>query len=195
MQGSCIGPLLFTIYINDIANLFNENIKCNLYADDVRLYYVIDSQDDCFILQSAVDEFIAWSVKWQLKMSNTKCMTSRIGLCVTNMHSNHICNDSMPSPVIVRDMGIIVDANLIFRQHLRSITAKAHARCYLIFKCFLSKDPLVLYRAFVVYVRPLLEYASCSWSPCNVSGKFTKGFEGCQTLSTMNASPFLMMKH
>ena len=52
MQGSCVGPLLFIIYINDVADLFNDNIKCSLYADDVRLYSVIDSQDDCFILQS-----------------------------------------------------------------------------------------------------------------------------------------------
>ena len=64
MRGSSIGPLLFIIYINDVANLFNGNIKCNLYADDVGLYSVIDSQDDCFILQSAVDELVAWSVKW-----------------------------------------------------------------------------------------------------------------------------------
>ena len=65
---------------------------------------------------------------------------------------------------------MLVDTKLSFSQHLRSIAVKTQARCCLIFKCFLSKDPVVLYRAFVVYVRPLLEYASCSWSPCNVSG-------------------------
>ena len=97
----------------------------------------------------------------------------------------------MPSPVIVRDLGILVDRKLNFSQHLRSITAKAHARCCLIFKCFLSKDPVVLYRAFVVYVRRLLEYASCSLSPYNVSGikmveavqrKFTKRHRGMSNL-------------
>ena len=69
-------------------------------------------------------------------------MTSRIGLRVTNMYLYHISNDLMPSPVIVRDLGILIDRKLNFSQHLRSITAKAHARCCLIFKCFLSKDPL-----------------------------------------------------
>ena len=134
MQGSCIGPLLFIIYINDVADMFNGNIKCSLYADDVKLDSVIDSQDDCFILQSAIDEFVAWSVKWQLKISCAKCMTSRIGLRVSNMHLYHISNDLMPSPVIVRDLGILVDRKLNCFQHLRSITAKAHARCCLIFK-------------------------------------------------------------
>ena len=59
VQGSCIGPLLFIIYINDVADLFHETIKCSLYADDVKLYSVIDSQKDCFILQSATDEPVA----------------------------------------------------------------------------------------------------------------------------------------
>ena len=59
VQDSCIGPLLFIIYINDVADLFNRHIKCSLYADDVKLYSVIDSQDDCFILQSAIDELVS----------------------------------------------------------------------------------------------------------------------------------------
>ena len=45
---------LFIIYINDVDYLFNGNIKCSLYADDVKLYSVIDLQDVCFILQSEI---------------------------------------------------------------------------------------------------------------------------------------------
>ena len=86
---------VFIIYINDVADLFNENIKCSLYAYDVKLYSVIDSDDDLIILQSAIDELVTWSVKWQLKISYTKCMTSRIGLRVTNMHLYNISNDLM----------------------------------------------------------------------------------------------------
>ena len=61
----------------------------------------------------------------------------------------------------------------------------------MIFKFSLTKDPVVHYRAFVVYVRPLLKYASCSCSPCNVSGikmveavqrKFTKRLRGMANL-------------
>ena len=53
------------------------------------------------ILQSAIDDLVAWSVKWQLKISYTKCMTSRR---VTNTHSYHINNELMPSPLAIRDL-------------------------------------------------------------------------------------------
>ena len=45
------------------------------------------------------------------------------------------------------------------------IVAKAHARASLIHKCFLSKDRSILVKAYVTYVRPLLEYAVHVWSP------------------------------
>ena len=97
----------------------------------------------------------------------------------------------MPIPVIIRDLGILVDKKLNCSRDLRSIFVKSHACCCMIFKCFLSKDPVVLCHAFAVYVRPLLEYAFCSWSPCNVSGikmvetvqhKFTKRLRGMSNL-------------
>ena len=132
-------------------------------------------------------------------------MTSCFGLRVTNMHSYHISNDLMPSPVIVRDLGIFVDRKLNFSQHLRSVTAKAPASCCLIFKCF-------FYRRILLFsIGPLLFTIDHCWSTPLALGRHVtflvlrwsrqssanlqKGFEGCQTLTTRNASPFLMPKH
>ena len=37
-QGSCLGPLLFLVYFNDIPNVI-ENCTIAMYADDTVLYY------------------------------------------------------------------------------------------------------------------------------------------------------------
>jgi len=65
----------------------------------------------------------------------------------------------------VNDLGIFVDDRLTFNCHINNIVARASARANPIHKCFTSKDVTTMTRAFVVYVRPLLEYASPVWSP------------------------------
>ena len=59
-------------------------------------------------------------------------------------------------------------------------------------RCFHSRDPGVLTKAFVVYVRPTVEYCSPVWSPCtvlninnieSVQRTFTKRLSGMRSLS------------
>ena len=42
-QGSVLGPLLFVIYISDIADIFSDNVISKFFADDVKLYTQIKS--------------------------------------------------------------------------------------------------------------------------------------------------------
>ena len=55
-----------------------------------------------------------------------------------------------------RDLGINIDSRLTFGPHINSIVAKAHLRASQILRCFISRDPEILIKAFITYVRPLL---------------------------------------
>jgi len=191
IQGSCLGPLLFILYINDIVQLFDGLCVCKLYADDLKLYSIVESPTDHQTMQYALNRLFKWADTWQLNISYKKCSALPVGSLsldyVFTFGSNTVSNVSC-----VRDLGVLIDSNLSFAEHISHIVAKAHARACLIHKCFLSRDTSTLVRAFITYVRPLLEYCSCVWSPHlknsiykieSVQRKFTKRLRGLSKLS------------
>ena len=75
-QGSVLGPLLFVIYINDMPNNIMSNVY--LFADDTKLYRVIEGEQDKSKLQDDLLELQNWSNKWLLSFHPDKCKIMRI---------------------------------------------------------------------------------------------------------------------
>ena len=62
-------------------------------------------------------------------------------------------------------LGATIHTNLKFQEHINQITKQANQRANLIHRCFISRDLSNFTRAFITYVRPMLEYNSPVWSP------------------------------
>ena len=58
-QGSILGPLLFILYINDIANVSNI-FKINLFADDISLFHKHDNFE--ILIKETNEELINYLV-------------------------------------------------------------------------------------------------------------------------------------
>jgi len=58
---------------------------------------------------------------------------------------------------VVRELGVHVDCLLKFDRRISLIVHKAMTRARLNLKRFLSQDRELLFKAYCVYVRPLLE--------------------------------------
>jgi len=209
VQGSCLGPLLFLIYINDICNIFSGNITSKRYADDLKLYSTIESELDEDQLQLCLDDLGKWTETWQLTISIKKCQTLQIGSRALlkynqpNCRQYHIGSDNLPSVQSVVDLGVTVDRNIKFNEHIQKIVRKASTKCYLIRKCFISRHTPTLLQAFKTYVRPLLEYNSAVWSPHllkdiniieNVQRRFTKRLRGLYNMSYDERLSYLQLE-
>ena len=70
-QGSVLGPLLFTLYINNL----HDNITCGikLFTDDTKIYSAIKDNSDTLFLQKNLLMVNEWSHKWLLKFNMDKC--------------------------------------------------------------------------------------------------------------------------
>jgi len=76
----------------------------------------------------------------------------------------HIHDTGLPQLSQGRDLGVVITSDLSCSLHIQQICVKAHQRANSILHCFVSGNVKLILRAFIVYVRPMLEYNSVTWS-------------------------------
>ena len=60
LQGTVLGPILFLIYVNDMPQAVDKEVIIKLFADDSKVYKVIESIKDCLCLQRALINLLVW---------------------------------------------------------------------------------------------------------------------------------------
>ena len=140
-----------------------------MFADDLKLYSSITSDSDSVRLQSNLHQLEKWSDLWQLTISVKKCSILHISNNEKSRNKYKLCNTELPISSPVRDLGVLVDSKLKFDIHINTIVSKAYQRSNCIYRCFLCRDVCWLMKAFTIYVRPILEYASSIWNPTYIT--------------------------
>lgn len=170
-QGSVLGPILFIVFINDIADKLPPEMRSKIFADDLKSYIKIDKPSDMIVFQSALDNLSLWATDWQLPIAGLKSYWMKL----SNKNSKdeipifNIANDVLVESKQVKDLGIIFDSSLCFSNYITSIISKAKQRIYLLHKSFVTKDPITLIVAYKTYVLPIFDYCSQVWSPRHVT--------------------------
>ena len=169
-QGSVLGPLLFLLYINDLANgSLSENCFASLYVDDLLLYKIITDPRDYATLQSDINSIADWINEHYLSLNSSKCKC----MTVTRLRQHSVSpptlllnGEPMEKVDSYKYLGITLTSDLTWSDHIRNITAKSRRLVGLLYRQFYKwSSPATLSRLYVSLVRPLLEYASPAWSP------------------------------
>ena len=164
VQGSNLGPLLFILFINDIVDLISGPSKCKLFADDLKLYSSVVLESDADALQAVLNNVVTWSRVWQLSINSKKSCMMHAGRHNPN-YAYFLDSDYITPNNLVRDLGIVYDSNLCFKNFVNSVVSRAYQRINLIFRAFCSRNLVLMTRVYTTYVRPILEYCSYIWSP------------------------------
>ena len=76
-QGSILGPLHFTIFIDDI----DEEVLCEIskFADDTKIASRVNILIGIRSMQRALDKLVAWASRWDMDFNVNKCGVMHIG--------------------------------------------------------------------------------------------------------------------
>lgn len=164
-QGSVLGPLLFVIYINDLPEVITSGAF--LFADDTKIFHQVTSLEDALILQADIDALTDWSQKWLLKFNIDKCHVLTLGKFENITHTHHytLYGNELEHVFEEKDLGVTVDMELKFEEHISAKVKKANAIMGLIRRSFSFLDCDLFRRLYTTFVRPHLEYAQSVWSP------------------------------
>ena len=165
-QGSNMGPLLFMLFFNDVTLLLGVGCKL-VYADDLKLFLVVQTIEDCHRLQSMLNIFVDWCRKNWLVISIAKCEVITFHRIQNPIIFDYRINGLELKRVDrVNDLGILLDARLTFHLHHTTIISKATRQLGFISKIARDlKDPHCMKALYCSLVRPLLENCSLVWFP------------------------------
>ena len=138
-QGSVLGPILFLIYINDII----DNLKCNayLFADDMKIFTDVKNNSDALKLQNDFNLVVKWTDLWLLKLNISKCKVLNIRTHPNSIINNYYISLGEKDQYLLnsnceKDLGISVDSELNFENHIMDKVKKANRILGLIKRSF-----------------------------------------------------------
>ena len=120
-----LGPTLFLIYINDIADSISSSIR--LFADDCVLYRPIQSPEDHLELQRDLDRLVHWGDTWSMEFNIKKCAIMQFTTTSSKLqHNGYIMKGQTLETVQHHPyLGVELSDNMKFNLHINNISKKA----------------------------------------------------------------------
>ena len=170
-QGSILGPLLFLIYINDISNNLQSDIK--LFADDTSIFSVVnDPNSSAMAINDDLLKIQQWSYQWKMvfnpdisKKAHEVIFSRKVN---KPNHPDLFFNQVQVARVSEqKHLGVILDEKLNFNSHIKMITDKVIKGIGILRKLhhFLPRHSLLtIYKSFI---RSHLDYADVIYDQPN----------------------------
>lgn len=166
-QGSVLGPLLFIIYTNDLPNSITHSHTI-LFADDTTIFAKSNNLTTLYDnVNSDLDSLYQWfkTNKLSLNVGKTNYMlfTNNKNVSAIQDHKIKIGDDEIEHKKMVKFLGIIIDENLNWQNHIEMTKNKISAISYSLkmVKKLLPKQTMkTLYEALI---QPHIEYGITIW--------------------------------
>ena len=165
-QGSILGPLLFLLYINDLANV-SDIVFTLLFADDSNMFLSGPNPDDLILrMNNEMSKVVAWLKvnKLSLNLKKTHFIIFRKGRGdISLKHDMIIDNVTIGMAKQTKFLGVIIDHRLTFDSHISYIKGKISRGIGILFKAKRLLNETTLLSLYYAFVYPYFIYCITVW--------------------------------
>ena len=162
-QGSCLGPMLFTLYASPVFEVIHKHgLNAHGYADDVQFYGSFNPNDTegernaSYVLEECATDIMNWSKAMNLKMNETKTdylvVGTRQQIAKLDLVSVNIGNHDVNASESVKNLGTFFDKNMNMEVFVLNKCKAAYRQLFSIGrirKCLTYKDTEMLIHSLV----------------------------------------------
>ena len=129
-QGSILGPLLFLIYINDLADGLSSNAK--LFADDTSLFSVVhNANTTAKELNNDLVKISRWAYQWKMSFNPDPSKQAQEVIFSRKTKKEYhpplaFNNNNVSETNSQKHLGVVLDNHLSFEDHLKMILNKVN---------------------------------------------------------------------
>ena len=155
-QGSILGPLLFLIYINALADGLSSIAK--LFVDDTSLFSVAhNANTTAKELNNGLVKISNWAYQWEMSFNPDPSKQAQEVIFNRKLNKDYhppvaFNNNNVPETDSQKHLGIILDNRLSFANHLKMILNKVNKTVGLLCKLHnILRRPalLTIYKSFI----------------------------------------------
>ena len=164
-QGSVLGPLLFTLYINDIGS--STNFAPRLYADDTCLILQDESISNLiYKIKGEINAVNKWMIANKLTLNTSKSNVIIINSNKNGKSSKNCYNDVLPITIVknAKYLGVTFDESLSFDCHIKNLIKKLSRSVGILAKVKPFLNTKALLNLYYAIFHSHQQYGLITWS-------------------------------
>lgn len=173
-QGSCLGPLLFVIFINNLADNLSPDVKRIIYADDTQIYrhcYPSDLSACLALLNLDASAVVRYAANNGLKLNSKKTTVIILGsepnlrqVQIANLPRIVVSGSGIPFSESIKSLGVHISSKLDWTTQVDGLVRRVHATLYALrlYRGALSRPLRLKLVQSLALITPLLLSTICS---------------------------------